>query len=201
MDKNIHTVKEIPESLKNILSSAEAFEGAMRYPMRREFIQSWIDKDKKSQRGENSDVESITSASKRNREVGTPPGTYAKAAPGMNPRMETIAEVEGKKRRIENTRGRDVAHHEDKLTKIQLHIEQAEQKADKTLISEVPANGWIKRYEEAKSEEGTEGKAEEHKAKGKGKATAKETKALKQAWRSCILDWAEQVTAKVKPTQ
>ena len=37
---------------------------------------------------------------------------------------------------------------------MQLHIEQAKQKAGKILISEVPTNGWEKRYEEAKQEEG-----------------------------------------------
>ena len=37
---------------------------------------------------------------------------------------------------------------------MQLHIEQAKQKADKILISEVPTNGRGKRYEEAKQEEG-----------------------------------------------
>ena len=169
MSTNIHTVTEIPDSLKQIPSIAEAFREALRDPERKEPIQAWIDKDKKSQRGENSDAESNASANKRNRERGIPPGTYAKASPETNLRMETIAETDGKKRRAESTRGRDVAHREDKLTKIQLRIDQANRKADKTLISEVPTNGWIKRYEEERSAEGTEGKVEGHKAKEKAR--------------------------------
>ena len=141
MSEEIHTVKDVPECPKHILTSAEACQEAMQDPLRKEFAKAWLDKVEKSQMGDASDGEPNTSANKRNREVGIPPGTFAKAASGVNPRLDTIAEMEGKKRKVENTRGRDVAHHEDKLTKIQLHIEQAKQKADKTLISEVPTNG------------------------------------------------------------
>ena len=87
--------------------------------------------------------------------MGIPPGTFAKAASkGQGLRLDPIAEKEWKRSRVENTKGRDIAHHDDTLTKMQLHIEQAHQEADKILISEVPTNGWGKRYEEAKQEEG-----------------------------------------------
>ena len=106
--------------------------------------------------------------------MGIPPGTFAKAASkGQGLRLDPIAEKEWKRRRVENTKGRDIAHHDDTLTKMQLHIEQAHQEADKILISEVPTNGWGKRYEEAKQEEGA---IDEEKRRGNEKQQKKKRK-------------------------
>ena len=100
---NIHAITDVPEDFKHMMENAEAFGEAMRDPQRSEIVQTWLGKDKKSNRGE-IDAESNASANKRSRDAGAPPGTYAKADPEENqcsPKMETIIEGGGKKKSCE----------------------------------------------------------------------------------------------------
>ena len=50
MEEEIHTVKDAPESLKHVLSSAESFHEAMQDPLRKGALQAWIEKEKVHER-------------------------------------------------------------------------------------------------------------------------------------------------------
>ena len=52
----------------------------------------------------------------------------------------------------------DVAHREDPIAQLVNNIESAKQKSDKTLISEIPTDLWLKKYTEEMKEEGYEAK-------------------------------------------
>ena len=118
----------------------------------------------------------------------------------MNGEMTAI---EGKmgKRRTETANAWGVAHREDKLTKLMNRIESAKQKADKTLISEIPTSQWIKRYEEELDEDGYETGEAIHSGQPRGKAVSIETRILKKAWWGCVKDWANLAPQKTKPAQ
>ena len=75
-----------------------------------------------------------------------------------------------------------MARREDTLAKLMTHIEAAKQKADKTLISEIPPDLCLGKYTEDAKEEGCAEKEEIPRYKPKGKAIHIENGILRRAW-------------------